>query len=318
MAARADGEYRYELSAVVVTYHPETEGLRRTLLSLIRQEGVRMEIIVADDGSEDNHEAEIRQLFDDTGFTDWKLVMNAENGGTIRNLISGLEQAEGEFTKVLAPGDFLAGADVMRGWLDDMREKDSDWSFAETVNYCTENGSDRIATETAQPVYIHPYLKDNRQRVRWNYVVLDDVAPGCCLTCRTGLQLQYAKGLAEAGNRYAEDYMYRLMMYDGIIGSYYSRAAVFYEYGTGISTGRSRKWANTIFEEYLRMNRLMAERKNPDVFQQRMLKYALQKTSAFAMIFVPGKLRRFLKLQLLPRKCKTDLTESDAWRKKCS
>ena len=62
----------------------------------------------------------------------------------------------------------------------------------------------------------------------------------------------------------------------------------------------------------------MAERKNPDAFQQRMLKYALQKTSAFAMIFVPGKLRRFLKLQLFPRKYRTDITETEAWRKECS
>lgn len=318
MASRANSEYRYELSAIIVTYHPGMEGLRRTLLSLIRQKGVRMEIIVADDGSEDNHEAEICRLFNDTGFTDWKLVMNDENKGTIRNLISGLEQAEGEFTKVLAPGDFLAGADIMRGWLDDMHKKGSNWSFAETVNYCTENNGDRIATETAQPVYVRPYLEGDVQRARWNYVVLDDVAPGCCLICRTELQLQYARELAQAGNRYAEDYIYRLMMFDGIVGSYYSRAAVFYEYGTGISTGRSRKWANTIFEEYLRMNRLMADRKKTDVFQQRMLKYALQKTSAFAMVFVPGKLRRFLKLQLFPRKLKTDITESEAWRKECS
>ena len=139
--------------------------------------------------------------------------MNAGNRGTIRNLISGLEQAEGEFAKVLAPGDFLAGADVMRGWLDDMRENGSDWSFAETVNYCTENGSDRIATETAQPVYVRPYLEGDRQQARWNYVVLDDAAPGCCLTCRTALQLQYARELAEAGNRYAEDHMYRLFIH---------------------------------------------------------------------------------------------------------
>lgn len=298
----ADNSFRYELSLIVITYHPKMDAVAKTVRSMTGQRNVAAEIIITDDGSEENHEAEIRQLFEETGFTDFKLVMNPENRGTIRNLIAGLEAAEGEYTKVLAPGDYLAGPDVMRGWLDDMRRKGCEWSFAETLNYRTVDGRDVIVSETAQPVYIRPYLEGNRQKARWNYVVLDDAAPGCCMTGKTALQLQYARELAEAGNRYAEDHMFRLMMFDGITGGYYPEGAVYYEYGTGISTGKNKKWAQIIFDEYVRMNRLMAQRKETDDFQKRMLKYALRKTSAFAMIFVPGKVRRLARLTLFPRK----------------
>ena len=317
MAEKPAEAYRYELSALVMTYHPDMAGLRRTLRSLMLQEGVRMEIIVADDGSGENHGEEIRALFAGQGYTDYKLVMNPVNRGTIRNLISGLEQAEGEYVKVLAPGDFLAGGGVLAGWLRDMREKGCEWSFAEAANYRREAGRDRIVSETAQPVYVRPYLEGDRQKARWNYVVLDDAAPGCCMIGKTALELRYARELAEAGNRYAEDHMFRVMMFDGICGSYYPRVAVFYEYGTGISTGRNKKWAGIIFGEHLRMNRLMAERENPDDFQRRMLKYTGRKTSALAMVFVPGKLRRFLKLQLRPRTFGFDFAGTESWREKC-
>ena len=307
----------YDVTALVLTYHSDFNKLRQTLLSLIHQEAVSLQIVVADDGSPENHREEIAALFKQFGFSDYSLVMNPVNQGTIRNVISGLEAARGEYTKCISPGDFLAGPGVLGDWLRFMKDQGCDWSFSEIVNYHNEAGGERISTEMAQPVYVKPYLKGDRRRARWNYVVLDDAAPGCAMMGRTALKLRYARELADAGNRYAEDYLFRVMMFDGVYGEYYPVATTFYEFSTGISSGRSKEWNQRLFEEYLRMNRLMADRENQDAFQKRMVKYCLRKTSPFAMLFVPGKLRRFLKLHLHPRTWPVDLEASREWREKC-
>ncbi len=309
--------YAYDVSAIVLTYHSDFQKLRQTLLSLILQENISMQIIVADDGSEENHRAEIIGLFDRHGFSDYKLVMNPVNRGTVFNYLSALEVAEGEYTKSLSPGDFLTGSDVLCGWLRFMRQKGCEWSFSEIINYNALNGREAPASDVAQPVYVKPYLDEDRLKMRWNYVVLDDAAPGCAFMGRTQLKKRYAGELASAGNKYAEDLIFRMMMFDGVCGGYYPVATVFYEYGTGISTGKSKVWASRIFSEYLRMNALLAQRPNPDAFQRKMLKYTKRKTSAFAMIFVPGKLRRFIRLHLYPRRFPVAFDDSEEWRAKC-
>lgn len=307
----------YDVSVIVLTYHSDFQKLRQTLLSLIFQKNISMQIIVTDDGSPENHHDRIVELFAQHGFTDYKLVMNPENQGTIRNYISGLDTADGLYTKALSPGDFLSGGDVLCKWLGFMREKRLDWSFSEIVNYRIEDGMERVSSTVAMPVYIKPYLDVNTARMRWNYVVLDDVAPGCAFVGRTDLMRRYACELADAGNRYAEDYMFRMMMFDGVCGGYYPVATTFYEFGTGVSSGRSKAWAKVLFEEYRRMNRLLEERKAPDAFQSKMLKYTRRKTSAFGMVFVPGKLRRVFRLRFRPRVFPVKLSDSAEWRAKC-
>lgn len=320
MTKRLEGEkgaYAHDLSVIVLTYRSDFEKLRQTLLSLIYQKNVSMQIIVADDGSPENHQDKITELFEQHSFTDYKLVMNAQNQGTIRNFLSGIDAADGEFAKAISPGDFLVGDETLCHWLGFMKEKGCEWSFSEIVNYNTVNGNEAPASDVAQPVYVKPYLDENSSMARWNYVVLDDAAPGCAFMGRTQLKKRYAEELAAAGNKYAEDFIFRMMMFDGICGAYYPVATVFYEYGTGISTGKSKVWADRIFGEYLRMNELLARRQNPDAFQKKMLKYTKRKTSAFAMAFVPGKLRRFLKLHMRPRRFPVVFADTEEWRRKC-
>ena len=311
------GTRAYDVSAVVLTYHSDYAKLRQTLLSLIYQRDVLFQIIVADDGSPENHREKLVEFFAQQGFSDYKLVMNEQNQGTIRNFLSGLDAADSEYVKAISPGDFLAGCNILANWLSFLREKGCGWSFSEIVNYNIQDGKEILASEVAQPVYIEPYLDGDQSTMRWNYVVLDDAAPGCAFLGKTQLMKQYVEELADAGNKYAEDFMFRMMMFDGLCGCYYPVATVFYEFGTGISTGKSKEWAKRIFDEYLRMNELLAQRQNLDAFQMKMLKYARRKTSAFAMLFVPGKLKRFLKLHNSPRLFPVSLTDSEEWRRKC-
>ena len=110
----------HELSVVFLTYNARFEDVRESLESVIRQVDVDLEIVVADDGSKDNLKVEIEAFFRQHGFVDYRLVMNAQNEGTVANLLSGLEASDGEYAKALSPGDRFRTDHTMREWLDFM------------------------------------------------------------------------------------------------------------------------------------------------------------------------------------------------------
>ena len=306
-----------EVSVIVLSYHPVFDKEKKTLLSIIRQKGISCQIIIADDGSEDNHREDIVRLFEAHGFTNYQLVMNRENHGTIANLLSGLKEATGEYTKCISPGDYLAGETVLRDWVDELHRGKAEWSFSEAVFYTDEGGTEKQVLQPAFPIYVKPYLRDDTEKARWNYVVIDDIAYGCVMLGKTELITRYAEELAENGCRYAEDYMFRLMMFDGIPGSYYPRGTVFYESGTGISTGKSQKWTRILHDEYMIMSRIMLDLKVRDPFQAKMQEMVRRKITTIATVCVPGTFRRLVRWKLHPRIFAFDFAATEEWRKQC-
>ncbi len=312
-----DGEKSFDISVIVLTYHPAWEKLRKTIISVLLQQDVSMQIIVADDGSEEDLRNNIIDLFDTYHFSDYKLVMNSENQGTVKNFISGLRLSDGQYVKGLSPGDYLTGKKVLHDLLEFMKEKNCVWSFSEMICYHYEKGDEVLSVNLTLPIYLDPYLNQNGQRMRWNYVVWDDTPVGCVLFGKTQPILKYAEEISAAGIKYAEDYLYRLMMFDGIIGCYYPAATTFYEFGTGISAGRGDKWIKILHNELLILNRIMADRKNKDRFQRRMVRCINRKSAYFWLVAAPGKVIRKFLLEHRPRSFPVDIEATAEWRNEC-
>ena len=53
------------ISVLVLTYHPAKDALFSTLRSIVEQQDCEYELIVADDGSGNFFEAEIREFFEE-------------------------------------------------------------------------------------------------------------------------------------------------------------------------------------------------------------------------------------------------------------
>ena len=68
-----------EVSVVVVTYNSPFEKLENTLQSVIWQENVDFEIIIADDGSKSFDKERVENWFLTNGFKDYKFVLNLVN-----------------------------------------------------------------------------------------------------------------------------------------------------------------------------------------------------------------------------------------------
>lgn len=305
-------EYEYEVSVLILTYHPEWEKLKKTIKSIVFQKGIRQEIIVADDGSEKNYREELEALFASLDFADYQLVMNPVNHGTIANFFSGLEKARGEYVKSISPGDYLTGDGILREWLDFTKRSGNDWSFSEAVPYTIQNGDEIPAKVASLPVNLNPYRKGKIHQARWNYVVYDDAPYGAAILCKKAVILPYLHELMGVGNKYVEDSIYRLMMFDGICGCYYPKGTVFYEFGTGISTAKEDKWTKILLDEFKNVYQIIDKRKNTDAVQKK-----IQNNIHKSTVLLPGKAWRIIRQLYFPRRFTFQFSDTEAWRKLC-
>lgn len=312
-----NSEFHYEISIIILTYNADFPRLRKTIISAILQEGITFEIIVADDGSKINHKEAIIELFDHYEFRNFKLVMNPENKGTIRNYLSAVKLAEGEYTRTFSSGDFLSGRTVLYDWFCFVKENNYEWSFSELIDYHMNNGEEEYIKVAALPLFLRPYIIRNADQIRWYYLVRGDIPVGCAMLGQTILIRKYLEELAKTGNLYAEDNIYRMMMFDGIVGQYYPQATIFYERGTGISNQRSNYWKNVFLSELIVLYLLLEKRDNTDEFQKRIQnRFKKKRRNKFTIYFLYG-IKRLIKLHFFPRFFPIDFEATSEWREKC-
>ena len=72
---------------------------------------------------------------------------------------------------------------------------------------------------------------------------------------------------------YAEDYMIRIMVYDGISVVYYPKTVIWYEYGTGISTSKNDEWDLLLHTDFETSNDLISQREAVNCMQKKFKKY---------------------------------------------
>ena len=288
-----------EVSLMLVTYNSSFDRIKKTLISFLEQEAVSFEVIVTDDGSPDNHKKEIETLFSDYNFTNYKLVISAINRGIVLNYGAGLTIAEGKYIKDLGAGDYLYDKYTIRNWINFLETSGAEWSISDAIYY--DSKTKKIISGFANPQNMNPYKKHRVLEARWNYVVLNDIALGAVMLCKTQLQKEYYSRIVTKGIKYAEDNMWRLMMFDGIVASYYEKPTVYYEYSCGISTSENNYWSERLHEDWIKTDAMMGETENLDNFQKEMLRN--MKTKNFwGKILTKGKLIHALKTKFMPRK----------------
>ena len=60
-----------DISILVLTYNSTWEDLENTLESALAQKGICYEIVISDDGSEDNHREQLIQYFERKNFPNY-------------------------------------------------------------------------------------------------------------------------------------------------------------------------------------------------------------------------------------------------------
>lgn len=263
----------------MATYTPRKDKLLFTLKSLVMQRNIKIQIIITDDGSTDNLFTEIVSFFETYGFNHYKLIRHDHNIGTVSSIYDALKEADGQYIKLISPGDCFNGTDALSNWVKYQQKCGYRWSFCDAVYYKRDDcGKIKTFSHSAHPQIVNVYQKFAEKKCRWNYVVLDDIALGAATLCEKEVMINYISRI-QGKVKYAEDNIYRIMMFDGVMAGYYSEAAILYEYGEGISTSNSSLWKEKIREDWLTTDKIMlAGARDGDPFQRKVTSIYMKRT----------------------------------------
>lgn len=229
-----------KFSVIVCTYNSSEKSVVYTLDSIINQDFEDFEVIICDDGSIDNKSVFYETYFNKKSFEKYKLVMNVENKGTVRNLISGLKCANGEYIKAIGAGDALSDKDVLNNTYCYMKKNNSKLLFSD-MNVFTIHNDERIIIKKNIPVSKKKYEKGNSSKcMKKNIIVLNDQISGASMFFEKQKMLEYFENIKDVVI-YMEDLVQYLFLLDGIDVHYFNRKCVNYEIGEGISTKKDSK-----------------------------------------------------------------------------
>ena len=296
----------YECSVVVCTYRSSWNKMHLTLKSILMQKNCKIQIIVTDDGSEENLFDKVRGYLDSHHFTKYKLVASDKNRGTVYNVLQGLQASEGEFVKPISPGDFLYEKNSLRQWIDFMhRHNDYVMSYCDAIYYHWKNGEIIPVSERSNPQSRKPSVEE--------YLLYDDTCLGASVMVKRREWIKYLE-MMNGKVIYAEDFSYKIMLYCGEKIINMPKCCLLYEYGTGISTCSSQFWSKRLADDSVAVREIMLSAnacseaiklKIEDYLQipQRRSWYCRYKRYRHC----PSKLLYLLKWKLFPRRTSVDL-----------
>lgn len=251
----------YDFSVVVLSYHPDREKLLATLRSAVMQKGISFEIIVADDGSPEFFEEDIRAALE--GVADYQIVAHAENQGTVKNLLDAVQAARGRYIKPISPGDFLYDENTLKAAADFMDRHQACAVFGDMVYYAFDGQLQLFDRKTPydDAMYL-PESKFSCRRAAKHQMVYNEYISGAAVFLERDTMLWGLQTISPAV-RYAEDAMLQLFLLAGKRIYKMPRFAVWYEYGSGISTNGAMGFSTRLAQDFCRFYELLA-RTMPD------------------------------------------------------
>lgn len=230
-----------KFSVILVTYNPKIEKVLFTLKSIIKQDFDDFEIVISDDGSEDNCFDIIEEYLRENHFTNYILVPHEKNQGTVKNLISALEHAKGKYVRDFGPGDAFYNEKSLKKIYDFFEENDCDQCFGLMRGYRKENGT-ILYENFNHPFDIQAYRTPNAQkRILKNLVLYSDNVSGACMCYKRDFYLKYLKKI-ESYVIYEEDIFQVLAAMEGHEMLLIDEYTVLYEVNSGVSTSGNSKF----------------------------------------------------------------------------
>lgn len=234
------------ITVVVVLYNPVWKKLHNTLKSIVWQKNVDFEIIVADDGSKVDYFDMVENFFKEKQFSNYKLIKNLENQGTVKNILSALKVANGKFIKLISPGDYLYDETTLEEFVKFANKHDAAFYFGNMYYYSANNNNDFVIyNDKKNPHNLHPWIKNNIKKIRTNYLLRRDYICGAAVMYNTKKLSEYLKKISSFVV-YAEDCSIIYMIANKELAYYINFNSLWYEYGSGISTQKNDFWTKCL------------------------------------------------------------------------
>ena len=236
-----------QVSIVVLTYNADPGKLRQTLAAAAAQREIDFEIIVSDDGSAQKDFAFLDSYMQSLGVKNYRLVENPENKGTVRNCLSGVYAATGEYVFLTSPGDLIYDAYTMRDFYRFAKQSGAKLCFGNSVFYCVEDGAPRLTRQYGMPANPQIYA-ENTPLAKLSFMSGNWVIGASYFRQREFAQ-QYLEKIADTSIFMEDTTSTAFALADGIPLRYFDRNIVWYGDGSGISTGASDKWQKRLGQD---------------------------------------------------------------------
>lgn len=249
-----------QVSVIVLSYNPKSDKLFGTLNAAIAQKEVDFEVVVCDDGSKENHFDEIRKFFEEKHFTDYVLVENTQNQGTVKNYLSGLKAASGKYTFATSPGDYIFDEYTIRDFYKFASKRKSLICFGNAVYYHMENEMPHISRQLNipyRPKLFNEAKSKNEAEIDFYF---EGRILGAMFLRERNTAIKYVEIIAPFSKFVEDATSSAAALADGVMIDYFDRNIVWYEYGTGVSTqSLDSPWAKITDSDY--HNTLLALKK---------------------------------------------------------
>lgn len=251
---------KYNITVVVATYNPKWEKLKATLSSIMEQQGIKLQIIVSDDGSNDTLCEETLSFFKERRFKDYKLIYNEQHEGTVINVYHGVTAADSEYIKLISPGDLLYDKTVLSKWLMFTKMHNAAITFGDAVFYNRKNNKINIIRHVRNPINVSIYKKQVAYLDRViNCIFVNDFLLGTSLLVKKSTFLYYLDFLVHRVI-YTEDCFLKLAILDDCNLLYYPVTVIWYEYADGgISTSGDAFWKKQIQKDIITVDKICIE-----------------------------------------------------------
>lgn len=238
-----------KFSVIVVTYNPKIEKVLFTLKSILKQDFDDYEIVISDDGSEDNCFSQIEDYFRENHFENYVLVPHEKNQGTVKNLISALEHARGTYVRDFGPGDAFYNETSLSRIYDFFEERQCQQCFGLMRGYRRDEDGIIHYESFCHPFDIQAYRRGNSQRrILKNLVLYSDNVSGACMCYKREFYLEYLKKI-ESYVIYEEDIFQVLAGMEGHKMEMIDAYTVLYEVEAGVSAGGNSRFAKLLAED---------------------------------------------------------------------
>ena len=247
-------------TVIVLLYNPDREKLCRTLKSIAFQKHVVVQVVIADDGSDQDYIKESEKIL--TNHVEFQYCKQEKNKGTVWNIWNALHMVKYEYASLISPGDYFFDEFTLYDVYKKMIDKNLKFLFGRIVPYQWRN-SKLITYEKQFPIYIDPYKKkDNphiKKKILKYLVVYNDTMIGPTLFWRKSILLKYI-ALIVGRVTYIEDLISKFAILDDEKYDFLDRYTVWYEYGDGISTAKSKKKKKKISDDTSEFYSCLCER----------------------------------------------------------
>lgn len=238
-----------EFSIIVLTYNSAWKQIKRTLESILLQKDIGYEILVCDDCSRENHFGEIRDMLEAYGLCagQYRLLGSNENQGTVKNILKGLREAQGEYAKLIGAGDMLYRESTLRDIFDFMKKTGAQGCFGMMRGYREKDGQIEQVLH-ASPRDIRAYRMQDEKKIAKDLLVCEDWVSGAGIFASTEYYKKYIS-LLEGRVLYCEDWTTALSAVDHVFLKLFDQYAVWYEVGDGISTSANAGFRKKLLED---------------------------------------------------------------------